>query len=60
MARDYNAHWMTAVSFLDDETFLGAENRMNLFVARRRSDAATEDERGKLEVRILIKKQRVH
>jgi len=51
---------MTAVSFLDDETFLGAENRMNLFVARRRSDAATEDERGKLEVRILIKKQRVH
>jgi len=28
-------------------------NQMNLFVARRRSDAATEDERGKLEVRIV-------
>ena len=26
LSRDFNANWMTAVSFLDDDTFLGAEN----------------------------------
>ena len=51
LARDYNAHWMTAISFLDDDTFLGAENRMNVFVARKRAEAPTEEERGRLEVR---------
>jgi len=50
LARDYNAHWMTAISFLDDDTFLGAENRMNVFVARKRAEAPTEEERGRLEV----------
>ena len=42
---------MTAIGFLDDETFLGAENAMNLFVARKRSDAPTEEERQRLEAR---------
>ena len=26
-ARDFNSNWMTAVEILDDDTFLGAENR---------------------------------
>ena len=43
LARDYNAHWMTSVAFLDDDTYLGAENSHNLFVARKNADAATDD-----------------
>ena len=49
-ARDYNANWMTAVDILDDETYLGAENNFNLFTLRRQSDAATDEERSRLEV----------
>jgi len=50
LARDFNANWMTAVSFLDDDTFLGAENWYNLFTARKNADATTDEERGRLEV----------
>ena len=32
-----------AIAFLDDDTFLGAENHCNLFTARKRADAATDD-----------------
>ena len=49
LARDYSANWMTAIAFLDDDTFLGAENHCNLFTARKRADAATDDERKTLE-----------
>lgn len=49
-ARDYNANWMTAVEILDDDIYLGAENNFNLFTVRKNSDAATDEERGKLEV----------
>ena len=49
-ARDYNANWMTAVDILDDDTYLGAENNFNLFTLRRQSDAATDEERSRLEV----------
>ncbi|CAK9232974.1 unnamed protein product [Sphagnum jensenii] len=49
-ARDYNANWMTAVEILDDDTYLGAENSFNLFTVRKNSDAATDEERGRLEV----------
>ncbi|KAL4189515.1 hypothetical protein AMTRI_Chr08g165760 [Amborella trichopoda] len=49
-ARDYNASWMTAVEILDDDTYLGAENNFNLFTVRKNSDAATDEERGRLEV----------
>ena len=50
LARDYNSHWMTSVAFLDDDTYLGAENSHNLFVARKNADAATDDDRGRLEI----------
>ena len=49
-ARDYNANWMTAVEMLDDEAYIGAENGYNLFTVRKNSDAATDDERARLEV----------
>ncbi|KAL2629921.1 hypothetical protein R1flu_014607 [Riccia fluitans] len=49
-ARDYNANWMTAVEILDDDTYLGAENSFNLFTVRKNSDAATDEERGRLEI----------
>lgn len=35
---------------LDDDTFIGSENSMNLFVAHKNSDAATDEERTKLEM----------
>jgi len=50
LARDFNANWMTSVAFLDDDTFLGAENSFNIFVTRKNTDATTEDEQGRLEV----------
>lgn len=50
LARDYNANWMTAIAFLDDETYIGTENEFNLFVARKNADAATDEERGRLEL----------
>jgi len=49
-ARDYNANWMTAIEILDDDTYLGAENSFNLFSVRKNNDAATDEERGRLEV----------
>ena len=49
-ARDYNANWMTAVDILDDDTYLGAENNFNLFTLRKQSDAATDEERSRLEI----------
>jgi DNA damage-binding protein 1 len=35
---------------LDDDTYLGAENAMNLFTLRKNSEAGTDDERSKLEL----------
>eukprot|EP00899_Mesostigma_viride_P024186 jgi/Mesvir1/4952/Mv04573-RA.2 len=49
-AKDYNANWMCAVEVLDDDTYLGAENSFNLFTVRKNSDAATDEERSRLEV----------
>jgi len=48
LARDYNAHWMTSVAFLDDDTYIGAENHHNLFVARKNAEATTDDDRERL------------
>jgi len=50
LARDCSANWMTSVAFLDDDTYLGAENSLNLFIARKNADAATDDERNRLEI----------
>ncbi|ENN77681.1 hypothetical protein YQE_05832, partial [Dendroctonus ponderosae] len=46
--RDYNPNWMTAVEFLDDEIFLGAENSFNMFVCQKDSAAATDEERSQM------------
>jgi len=50
IARDYNSNFTTAIDILDDDTFIAAENCFNLFTLRKNSDAATDDERKKLEV----------
>ena len=50
IARDCSANWMTSVAFLDDDTYLGSENSLNLFVAHKNADAATDEERQRLEV----------
>jgi len=49
-ARDYNATWMTAVEVLDEDSYLGADNSHNLFVVRKNADAATDEERQRLDV----------
>ena len=42
-ARDFNANWMLAVAMLDDdETYLGAENNLNLFTVARNVNAMTD------------------
>lgn len=35
ISRDYEPKWMTAVEIIDDDTFLGAENELNLFVCQK-------------------------
>ena len=49
-AQDYGAAFMTAVEILDDDTFLGAENSYNLFTVRKNSDAASDEDRRRLQV----------
>lgn len=48
-ARDFQPNWMSAVTVLDDDTYLGAENSYNLFTVRRNPDAATDEDRSRLE-----------
>jgi len=50
IARDFNSNWMTAIAMMDDDIYIGAENECNLFTVRRNADAATDEERGRLEV----------
>jgi len=50
IARDCNSNWTTAMEVIDDETFLGAEKECNFFTLKKNSDAATEEEKSRLEV----------
>jgi len=49
-AQDFNPSWLTCVSMLDDDNVLAAENNFNLFTVHKNSDAATDEERMRLEV----------
>ncbi len=49
-ARDYNPAWMSATTFLDNDTYLGAENNYNLYAVRKNDDAAAEEDRSRLEI----------
>lgn len=51
-AQDYGTAFMTAVEILDDDTFLGSENSYNLFTVRKNSDAASDEERRRLQARL--------
>ena len=50
IAKDFDANWMTAVSTVDDDTFIGAEHEYNLFTVRKNNDATTDEEKKRLEV----------
>ena len=50
IARDHNANYMTAISVLNDDVFLGAENSFNLFTVRKNADAASDEDRTRLDV----------
>lgn len=52
-ARDFHSNYMTAVTILDDDTYLGAENSYNLFTVRKNSDVAADEDRNRLEVTCL-------
>ena len=49
-ARDHNANYMTAVSVLDDDVYLGAENSFNIFTVMKNADAASDEDRNRLDV----------
>lgn len=50
VARDFNTNSMRAVEIIgDDEHFLGADDNGNIFSVKRQADAATDEERGKME-----------
>jgi len=49
LARDFRPNWMTAVSFLDDDSYLGAENSFNIFSLQRNSGAVLPEDRARLE-----------
>merc|ERR1712241_688699 len=44
IGRDYCPNWMTAIEIVDDDTFLGAENANNIFVASRDSSSSNDEE----------------
>ncbi|KAL1501062.1 hypothetical protein ABEB36_006460 [Hypothenemus hampei] len=48
IARDYNPIWTTAVEFLDDDIYLGAENCFNMYVCQKDSAATTDEERSQM------------
>ncbi|GAX83262.1 hypothetical protein CEUSTIGMA_g10688.t1 [Chlamydomonas eustigma] len=49
-AQEFNTNWTSAISMLDDDTFIAAENGCNLYVVRKNPDATTDEERARLEV----------
>jgi DNA damage-binding protein 1 len=49
-ARDINSAWTTATECVDDDTFIVAEAAHNLVVLRKNGDAATDEERHRLDV----------
>ena len=50
MCLSVSSNWMTAIDMIDDDTYVGAENYYNLFTVRKNSDAATDEERSRLQV----------
>lgn len=50
LARDFNPNWLTAIEFLDEDTYLAAENSCNLFTLKTNSDSTSDDERQRLDV----------
>ena len=49
-ARDINSVWTTAAECVDDDTFIVAEMAHNLVVLRKNGDAATDEDRHRLDV----------
>ncbi|MEW5313036.1 MAG: hypothetical protein WDW38_004630 [Sanguina aurantia] len=49
-AQDYISSWTTAVAMLDDDTYLSSDNSYNLMTLRKNGDAATDEDRNRLEV----------
>jgi DNA damage-binding protein 1 len=50
VGRDFNTNWTTAVAFLDDHTFLAAEDCGNLFLLSSDADNTVQSERKRLPV----------
>lgn len=48
-ARDLDSKWLTALAALDDDAFVVADNSHNLTVLRSSADAATDEERARLQ-----------
>eukprot|EP00871_Galdieria_phlegrea_P002229 jgi/Galph1/3006/GphlegSOOS_G1662.1 len=49
VARDFDPSWVTVIEMLDIDHYISAENCFNLITFKRNADAATEEERSRLE-----------
>lgn len=50
IARDFNSVLTRGVDIIDDSNFLGSDEKGNIFIMKRNKNAATEDQRGRLEM----------
>jgi DNA damage-binding protein 1 len=49
VSRDFNQNSMRAIEIIDDDFFLGTEDKGNMFIVRRPSDTHAEEDRCRLE-----------
>mmetsp|Transcript_17313 Transcript_17313/g.25961 ORF Transcript_17313/g.25961 Transcript_17313/m.25961 type:complete len:1013 (-) Transcript_17313:81-3119(-) len=49
LARDWTNNWMTAVTMIDDQVYLGTEDKFHLFALKRNQESIDDEERRVLE-----------
>ena len=50
VSRDFNTNYMRAIDIIDDNHFVGTEDKGNIFIVRRPVNPETDEEKGKLEM----------
>jgi len=48
--RDFSSNYLRSIEILDDDHFLAADDFSNLYVVRRNGEAASDEERGRMEL----------
>lgn len=50
IARDYDSKNLTAIELFNEDTLIGSDTCFNIFTLQRNNEAATDEERSKLEI----------